>query len=311
MPYIIFSIAVFLTLLIILISYISYRIAFGGGKCVTDAYIDTEKEKFAPFCSKIRKNLDRLYSVPYEEVRIKSQDGLTLYAKYYHIKDGAPVQIQMHGYRSMAERDFSGGFCEALNREHNILLVDERAHGKSEGKCISFGAKECIDCTEWIKYINERFSPDTPIILYGVSMGAATVLCALRKGLPENVRGIVADSPYTCCKDIVMKVGRDRKIPMRIMMPFVRLGALIFGGFDINDASAIDSVGNASVPILLIHGKKDSFVPHSMSEKIYEKNNKIRFCSFPDADHCLSYIYDTERYSKEVNDFIDEVTKQQ
>ena len=142
--------------------------------------------------------------VPYEQVYITSFDGTKLAARYYHLSDSAALQIQFHGYRSTAVRDFSGGFQLAQKMGRNLLVVDQRASGKSEGTTICFGIKEKYDCLEWIKYALERFG-DIPIMLTGVSMGGATVLMASELDLPENVKCIVSDCPYTSPYEIIAR----------------------------------------------------------------------------------------------------------
>lgn len=144
-------------------------------------------------------------AAPFEEVRISSFDKTELYGRLYHNIEGAPVCIQFHGYRSDAMRDFSGGFKTVIDRGHNTLVVDQRAHGKSGDNKITFGVRESLDCKEWIKYVIDRFGKDTEIFLAGVSMGAATVLMALEHDLPKNVKGVFADCGYS---SIEKKIGR-------------------------------------------------------------------------------------------------------
>ena len=239
----------------------------------------------------------------YEEVSIESYDGLRLSANYYHAKDGAPLQICFNGYRSRVERDFSGGGKEALDAGCNLLLVHQRAHGKSEGRTISFGARERFDVLSWVKYAKERFGEDRKIILAGVSMGAATVLSASDMDFGGNVCGIVADCPCSSAKGIIKKVIADMGISPNLFYPLVRLGGLVFGGFDPDKADATSHVKNTKIPILLIHGEGDKFVPISMSEEISGASELVEFHRFKDATHGKSYIYDTERYRAALLDF--------
>ena len=142
-----------------------------------------------------------------------------MYGKYYEQKPGAPLEILFHGYHGAAERDFCGGFWLAREAGHNVILVDERGHGKSEGRVLSFGIKEQYDCLEWTKYATERFGEDTKIVLGGISMGASIVLLAAGLDLPNTVKGILADCGYTSPKEIVQKVSGDRGLPVKIMYP--------------------------------------------------------------------------------------------
>lgn len=288
-----------LLLLILLISYLSYRKAFySSPKKRSKTHLLPDAPQYTKVNPEIKRLIGEMEAVPFEEVSITTFDGLKLFARYYHLSDSAPVQIQFHGYRSTAVRDFSGGFSLARKMGRNLLVVDQRAGGKSEGTTICFGIKEKYDCLEWIKYALERFG-DVPIMLTGVSMGAATVLMASELDLPENVKCIVADCPYSSPEEIIALQCKAMGIPPKIGMPFVRLGARLFGNLKLSGEGAEKAVRNTKVPILLVHGEEDDFVPCYMSEKIYSANPKmITFETFPNAAHGVSFLVDTERYEK-------------
>lgn len=244
-------------------------------------------------------------ALPYEQVFISSFDGLKLAGRYYHVQDGAPLQIQFHGYRSNGLRDFCGGHKLARESGHNTLVVDQRAHGLSDGRTIAFGVMERRDCLAWTRYAAERFGAETPVLLSGISMGGATVLMASGLDLPPNVCGIIADSPYGDPAAIIRKVCRDMHLPPALAFPFVRLGARLFGRFDPCAANACTAVKQSRVPILILHGEDDRFVPWQMSAEIHRSNpQKIRYETFPGAGHGLSYIADPERYAEIVQTFI-------
>lgn len=236
-------------------------------------------------------------SIPFEEVETRSHDGLTLAGQYYHVRDGAPLAICVHGYRATATRDFCGGMPLLRHLGFNVLLIHHRAQGKSQGHAVTFGIKERFDVMAWIEYAIARFGNTTPITLYGISMGAATVLMAAGLELPGNVRGILADSPYTTPRAIIQKVAGDMGLPPALAYPFVRLGALLFaGGIDPAEASAVTGVDGAKVPITIIHGEADAFVPVEMSYEIARANPNIALHVFPGAHHGISFMKDKPRY---------------
>lgn len=288
-----------LLLLILLISYLVYRKTFySSPKKRSTTHLLPDTPQYAKVNPEIKRLIGEMEAVPFEEVSITTFDGLKLFARYYHLSDSAPLQIQFHGYRSTAVRDFSGGFSLARKMGRNLLVVDQRAGGKSEGTTICFGIKEKYDCLEWIKYALERFG-DIPIMLTGVSMGAATVLMASELDLPKNVKCIVADCPFSSPEEIIALECKKMGIPPKIGMPFVRLGARLFGNLKLSGEGAEKAVRNTKVPILLVHGEEDDFVPCYMSEKIYSANPKmITFETFPNAAHGVSFLVDTERYEK-------------
>lgn len=247
--------------------------------------------------------IDKLNARPYERVSITSFDGLRLNGRYYHVRTGAPLFIMCHGYRGTPSRDFSGGADICFAAGYNVLLIEERAHCSSGGHTISFGVNERRDCVDWCRWAAERFR--VPIILVGISMGAATVLMASALDLPENVRGVIADCPFTAPQEIIRAVGAAMGFPVRVALPLAKLGARLFGGFSLDTpADAAEAVRHADVPILLIHGEDDDFVPCDMSRAIAAANPaRIEFHTFPGAWHGGSYLVDTARYTRLVNDF--------
>ena len=298
-----------LLLIVLLIAGFSYRTAFySSAHRKEDHYALPQGEQYEKEQPRMLSLIQEMDDIPFEPISISASDGTGLFARYYHIRDGAPLQIQFHGYRGTALRDFCGGNKLARESGQNTLVVDQRAHGRSGGRTITFGIRERMDCLCWAEYASQRFGSNTPIFLSGVSMGAATVLMASELELPCNVIGIIADCPYSSPEAIIRKVCReDMHLPPALVMPFVRLGARLFGHFDLKEASAVQAVRNTDIPILLLHGEDDRFVPCDMSREIFDAcaGEKTRI-TFPGAGHGLSYIVDTVRYSEAVSRFVDQ-----
>lgn len=286
------------------ISYYAYRKAFLSDRKRQedwDGFIRRAGEE-GP---QVRELMEQLKAITAEDVFINSFDGLKLHGRYYHVKDGAPLDIQFHGYNGNAMRDFCGGNKISRESGHNSLLIDQRAHGMSQGKTISFGINERKDCLSWVRYAVDRFGEDTEIVLSGVSMGAATVLMASDLGLPKNVKAIVADCGYSSPKAIINKVMRDSGLPDKLMYPFVWLGALVFGKFNLTSSSSVSAVSESDVPILIIHGGADDFVPSYMAEEIYKEcRSEKKLLIVPGAGHGMSYLVEKDLYEKTVKDFI-------
>ncbi len=249
--------------------------------------------------------VEELENTPFEPVTIVSRDGLTLFGRFYRFTERSCVEILFHGWRSNAIRDASGGAKMARDNGYNLLLVDQRAHGNSDGNTITFGILEKYDCLDWVAYTVNRFGADVKILLGGVSMGAATVLMASALPLPENVKAITADCGYSSPEAIIRKVCRDMGIPDRLGYPFVRMGARLYGGFSLSDGGAVEAVRSARVPIMIMHGEEDDFVPFSMSGEIFEAcaSEGKELLTIPEAGHGTAYFYDTERYSQAVGAF--------
>ncbi len=307
MLWIVLGIAVAVGLVLVAARFCYRLIFYNLNDREKDAYAVPVGEQYEKLADRMLEEIRKLDALPYEQVFIRSRDGLKLAARYYHFRDGGPVQIQFHGYRGNALREYSGGNVIAQELGYNSLVVDERAHGKSEGHTISFGILERYDCLDWAEYVSKRFGSDTPIILSGISMGAATVLMASELSLPANVAAITADCPYSSPGAIIRKVCRDIGVPGSLAYPFVALGGWVFGGFKIWKSSPVKAVKHTNIPIQLIHGEDDRFVPCEMSRKIYDAcAAPKRLATFPDAGHGLSYLADTPRYHQVFKSFMDD-----
>ena len=302
---------ILLTLLVtavLIASFVCFRIAFfvkPEDKIPAEEYPIPEGEIYEPFRDQMVAWIKEVRSLPHEDMTITSFDGLKLRGKYYEFAPGAPVEIMFHGYRGNAERDMCGGVqrCFALGR--SALIVDQRGCGNSEGNVISFGINEVRDCLAWLDHAIRRFGPDVKIILTGISMGASTVMMAAGEALPENVIGILADCGFTSAEDIMKVVIREKMhLPPNLSYPFVKLGAKLFGHFDLDSRSAIDAMANAKVPVIFYHGESDDFVPCDMSRRNFEAcASRKRLVTIPRAGHGLSYLVDPERYLKELETF--------
>ena len=246
----------------------------------------------------------------HKKVEIKSFDGLTIRGRYYEHGPDAPIEIMMHGYKGNLERDLNGGIFRALDIGHSVLVFDHRASGLSDGNVITFGINESRDCRKWIDYVIENINPNAKIILSGVSMGAATAMITSGyEDLPKNVIGIVADCGYTSPEEIIKKVIRDMKLPPNLLYPFVKIGAKIFGNFDIDEYSPNSQVKKSNIPTIFVHGDADDFVPIEMSEKNYNDcTAKIkRFVIIKNAGHGLAFPVARGDYLKILREFFDPI----
>ena len=144
------GILLFVIAAVLTVSYVTYRMAFAGKHAVYEPLYGLDRGFFKKHGDTCRKMIEAMLTVEYEDVRITSYDGLSLAARYYRGEDGAPLEIQCHGYKGHPCRDFSGGATESLASGRHLLLIHQRAHGESEGRTISFGVKESLDLLEWM-----------------------------------------------------------------------------------------------------------------------------------------------------------------
>lgn len=246
----------------------------------------------------------QIRTMPHETVEITSYDGLTLRGTYYEYEPNATVELLFHGYRGNAERDLCGGIerCFALGR--SVIIIDQRASGKSDGHIITFGNREHLDCLSWIDYATKRFGKDRKLVIGGVSMGAATVMMASGTELPSNVVCVMADCGYSSSKEIILEVIRQMKLPAALVYPMIRLGGVIYGGFDIEKGSPMEAVKRARVPVVFIHGDTDHFVPYDMSVRLHEAcASQKKLVTIHGAGHGLAFPVDRKGYVDALREF--------
>ncbi len=257
------------------------------------------------------KNIDRtlgyvreITELEHEKVFIRSFDGLRLAARLYEFQSGAPFAILCHGYRGTPAADFRGIFQAVRRLGFNILLISERAHWESEGSTICFGIREKLDILGWARFVSERYGEETPIMLYGVSMGAASVLSASALELPKNVRCVVADCGFTSPAAIIKKCAKQLRLGWAY--PLVALAGRLFGRIGIRAKGALDAVKETRLPILLMHGEEDDFVPCSMSRELFEAcRSEKELYTFPISRHLHSYLLHEEEYEALLRAFLE------
>lgn len=247
-----------------------------------------------------------LEETPHQVVTVTSHDGLQLTGHWFACKRAKRVVIAMHGWRSGWARDF--GLLADFLRDNrcSVLYAEQRAQGNSEGAYMGFGMLERYDCLAWIRWVNETISPEIPVYLAGISMGATTVLMAAGLSLPENVRGIVADCGFTSARAIWEHVAKNN-----LHIPYGPLrNAAVNGlcrrklGVDADHCSTQQAMTDCAVPVMFIHGSADRFVPVEMTYENY------RACAAPKrllivdgACHGGSFLQDPDGYKGALLDF--------
>ena len=303
---IIIGVVALLGAITLILAYICYRMTFLAKRIDTPRTPEQllpKGEIYKPYWDQILAWIKECRQLNPEEVWITSIDGLRLCGKYYEYSPDAPMEIMFHGYRGNAEGDLCGGVQRAFQLGRSALVVDQRTSGKSEGHVIGFGITESKDCLEWARYASLRW-PNRPLILTGISMGAATVMTAAGMDLPKQVAYVLADCGYSCAKDVIKHVIASMQLPPNLCYPFVRLGAYIYGHFRLEETSPIESLRQAKVPVIFFHGEKDNFVPYDMSKENYEACiTHKRLVSVPEAGHGQAFLVDPEGYLQNLAQF--------
>lgn len=250
-----------------------------------------ENDPLEPYREQISRGQLWYGAQDWEDVTITSKDGLKLHARWLPNPSTDRVRILCHGYRSSGLNDF-GPAMEELYADASLLLIDQRSHGQSEGRYITYGAKESGDVCLWAKYIFGR-TGSSRIYLHGISMGAATVLMAGETDMPSGVCGVVADCGFTCAKEewrhcIAAMPVRGKWMVLGLMC----LSARLFAGFDPAHKSTAGSAA-WKVPVLFVHGTADTFVPCEMSEENFAACTAPKdILEVEGAEHGLSWLVD-------------------
>lgn len=243
-----------------------------------------------------------------EVVSIENREKMKLVGRFLDNNSNKTV-ICVHGY---------GGtylemqpYCEFFKTKNfNVLAVDNRAHGDSEGKCIGFGWYDRFDILDWIDFLNKKI-PDHQIVLLGVSMGGTAVCCACGEELPPNVVCAVSDCAFANGKKQLEKVFPKifglEKIFIKHLSSFLKR----IHGFEISKVDALKQVRNTKIPILYVHGQEDKFVPMQNLIDLYAatpEGMKDKFL-VEGAGHGESFAVAGVMYERKLNGFFSRLTR--
>ena len=258
-------------------------------------FIDSEKDLMRPtskrYIEERKPYMKEMEKLQFKELSIISFDNLTLYG---YLLRGNPkeVVICVHGYKSSMEEDFCDRLEIYRKRGSTVLLLNDRAHGKSEGDYLGFSEHDKRDVARWVQLINNMYD-DPKIYLHGVSMGGAT--------------GIIDDCGFNSIVGISKHLIKD--IYHLPYFPFGDLAwfwSVIITGISFNTSLGEDCVRNTDIPIHFIHGKEDHYVPCSMSENMYEACASPKELLLVDGcGHAAAYLMAKDEYTAAVNRLMD------
>ena len=245
----------------------------------------------------------------YSDKYIESYDKLQLHS-YVVTQNSNKWAIVVHGYGGSGKlmSDKSKYFYDM---GYNVLIPDLRGHGKSEGDYIGMGWKDRLDIISWINFIIKE-NPNAEIVLHGTSMGAATVLMTSGENLPSNVKAIVADCAYTSAWDeFSYQLETYLKVPSYYILNVTNMVTKLKAGYSLKEASALECVKKATVPILYIHGDKDKFVPYSMMDKLYDATSSPKEkLTIEGGEHANSDLVSPFLYWLTLEDFLNQYVTQ-
>lgn len=212
--------------------------------------------------------------------------------------------IAVHGYVNSAISMVPS--CKQFLRfGYNVLMPNLRTHGKSEGKYIGMGWLDRLDLLKWIEYLIQEYE-NIKIILYGISMGAATVMMTSGEKLPNNVKAIIEDCGYTSVwEEFSGKLKTLFHLPQFPTLYYANLITKLKAGYSLKKASSIKQIKKSVTPTLFIHGDKDKFVPFNMLDKLYNSANcEKEKLIIQNAGHAEAQDINPEKYWRTVKKFI-------
>ncbi len=242
--------------------------------------------------------------LPFEEIQIDTEDGLTLRADLLRGTGTGKTVMFFHGYKSEPACDFAAMYDFYKSLGHDLIYVHMRAHGKSDGTYIGFGALDRYDVVKWTDKVAEFF-PENDIYLHGMSMGAASILQSMDLELNKNVRGVIADCGYSDLNTVFRNlVGQLYHLPTIFVDVFEYVN-LLKAGYGFKEASSVRSVSVAEVPLVYICGDCDRYVPKDMALNIYNAcRSPKRLLLVPGAGHAACYMCAKGEYEALIEELI-------
>ena len=242
-----------------------------------------------------------------EPLDIKTSDGLTLRGTWLEAPyESKRLVLVLHGYRSPGISNFApiAHFYHDLG--YHVLFVDHRGHGKSDGDYVGFAVLDHQDCKGWLKLATTRLGEEAEIYVHGVSMGGATTVALCSESLPSQIKGLIADCPFTSPWEVFEHVLKsDYHLPA---FPILNIADAICqekAKYSFNGINNTERVKNSKLPILFIHGDQDNFVPTWMSQKMYKAcTSKKQLILIKGAGHGEAYFKDPPTYQKALKEFL-------
>ncbi len=288
-----------IALAICIVALLMFLYAFGAQRKSVDEMFRMRREDPSPLVKMRWTTEARMDELPYDALNITARDGVRLSARFFPNGGTDRVAIILHGWHSRPWWDFGKAFDILYDAGYAVLAVAQRAQGDSEGKYLTYGAKESEDLSGWIDLLLKKYGEQLKIAIMGVSMGAATVLCATGKKLPEQVKCAVADCSFTSAEDM-FRCTTKGKFP--IARTLGKLYARVFAGICYRDAAPITAVTRSETPTLFLHGDKDDFVPYPMMQKLYDAcaAHEKEMWTSPGAVHAEAAMQNPEGYAAHV-----------
>ncbi len=237
-----------------------------------------------------------------EDIVFHMDDGYLIHGDYNLIPGSKKFCILAHGHATTREGAlrYSLVFNEL---GYSTIIYDQRSHGDNVHKNVTMGVRESKDLALIIDQVYEKFGKDIILGLQGVSMGAATVLLSTQ--YQQKVAFIVSDCAYGKISNVIIDILRRYHINGAFFLPFINMITKCFYHFSLKEAAPINYIEKNKIPILFIHGDKDSFVNVSNVYGLYSKAKcRKKLVVFKDAEHASSITVDRDKYKSSIAEFL-------
>ena len=294
------SIIVLLIILLFIFAFIVYR-----NTLIRKKPFPLEGSSFERAHPEVMTVRKQILNRKWEDVYIKSKDGLKLHAYYFKCpKETHKTIINVHGWYGNALDDVQFTVSNLFD-EYNILLPDLRAHGLSEGKYIGFSILDKDDILLWCDYISEKDNEAT-IAISGCSMGGATVMM-IASSVKDNVKALIEDCGFYDAWDTLVFAFKFKFVPRGLILNLLNMYSKMLAHYDLKKNKAIDSLKNTNKPILFIHGDQDKMVSVNACNEAFAIccSSKKEKHIFEDTTHAMSHLGNREIYEKMVKEFLD------
>ena len=241
-----------------------------------------------------------------KDVYITTSNNGNLKLHSYEINNNSDIwAVVIHGYSGKCQ-DMVYFAKEYYERGYNVLVVDLRGHGESQGDYIGMGWHDRLDIIDWTNYIVNKNS-NSKIIIHGVSMGAATVMMATGEDLPKNIKVAIEDCGYSSIWDeFEMQLKLLYNLPSFPALNAASAVCKIRAGYMLEEGSCVEQLKKSKTPTLFIHGDQDKFVPFEMLDIVYETANcEKQKMVVQGAAHAQASSINPQLYWKTIDGFIE------
>lgn len=258
---------------------------------------------YAPWKDQILRDMAWMRRKSSREVSVRAPDGTILKGDWYD-GGGDRTVILAHGFGSTALNNFSTIAKAFLENGWNALLLCQRAHGKSGGRATTLGMREGQDLACWALWA-EKNTPTRKAVLYGISMGGASVARAAGEKLPKSVGALVIDCGfYLPYRQMLDSRQGGKNLLWQVIMPLIRLYVLVFLRLDLK-RDAREFLRRSPVPVYFLHGEKDKTVPAAGAREAYAACGSRKEISIvAGAPHTLAFLAGGEEEKKKLFAFL-------